>query len=94
MPFILFGIFNFWNFFLFLFNLLPLPPLDGYRILEDIVPDRARISLKQFEQWSVLIFLLILIIPQLRSVIIEPLYAAASSIYFQFGSFFLMLFGG
>ncbi|WHX47731.1 site-2 protease family protein [Paenibacillus woosongensis] len=89
-----FGIFNFWNFFLFLFNLLPLPPLDGYRILEDIVPDRARISLKQFEQWSVLIFLLILIIPQLRSVIIEPLYAAASSIYFQFGSFFLMLFGG
>ncbi|GAA0135954.1 site-2 protease family protein [Paenibacillus sp. YSY-4.3] len=89
-----FGIFNFWNLFLFLFNLLPLPPLDGYRLLEDIVPDRARIKLKQFEQWSVFIFLLILIIPQLRSVIIQPLYAGAETIYFQFASFFIMLFGG
>ncbi|BBP92958.1 hypothetical protein BsIDN1_65760 [Bacillus safensis] len=25
------------NVILFLFNLLPLPPLDGYRIIEDVV---------------------------------------------------------
>ncbi|WP_420836045.1 hypothetical protein [Paenibacillus fonticola] len=75
-------------------NLVPLPPLDGYRLLEDIVPDRARVKLKQFEQWSILVFLLILVVPQLRSVTIEPLYAGAGKIYLQFASFFMMLFGG
>lgn len=89
-----FTTFNITNFLLFLLNLVPLPPLDGYRLLEDIVPDRARVKLKQFEQWSILVFLLILVVPQLRSVTIEPLYAGAGKIYLQFASFFMMLFGG
>lgn len=89
-----FGIFNLMNFFIFLFNLLPLPPLDGYRILEDIVPDRMRGALQRFEQWSVFIFLLILILPPLRQVTIEPLYDGASYIYKQFAGFFFSIFGG
>ncbi|MFD3258436.1 site-2 protease family protein [Paenibacillus lentus] len=89
-----FIIFNIMNFFLFLFNLVPLPPLDGYRLLEDIVPDHVRIKLKQVEQWSILIFLIILIIPPLRNVTIEPLYTGARTIFSQFTSFFIMLFGG
>ncbi|WP_055107408.1 site-2 protease family protein [Paenibacillus ihumii] len=88
-----FTIFCVMNFFLFLFNLVPLPPLDGYRLLEDIVPDRVRFRLKQFEQWSIFIFLLILILPPLRNVTIEPLYTGARTIFFQFANFFLMLFG-
>lgn len=89
-----FIIFNIMNFFLFLFNLVPLPPLDGYRLLEDIVPDHVRIKLKQVEQWSILIFLIILIIPPLRNVTIEPLYTGARTIFSQFTSFFIMLFSG
>ncbi|MNJ57266.1 Peptidase family M50 [compost metagenome] len=89
-----FIIFNIMNFFLFLFNLVPLPPLDGYRLLEDIVPDHVRIKLKQVEQWSILIFLVILIIPPLRNITIEPLYTGARTIFSQFTSFFIMLFGG
>ncbi|WP_110932113.1 site-2 protease family protein [Paenibacillus bouchesdurhonensis] len=89
-----FIIFNIMNFFLFLFNLVPLPPLDGYRLLEDIVPDHVRIKLRQVEQWSILIFLVILIIPPLRNITIEPLYTGARTIFSQFTSFFIMLFGG
>jgi Zn-dependent protease len=81
------------NFFLFLFNLIPLPPLDGYRILEDIVPREVRGKLKQFEQWSMLIFLLILFIPGLQAYTITPLYQAARSMYVGFINMFLVMFG-
>ncbi|MGG6314320.1 site-2 protease family protein [Paenibacillus macerans] len=90
---IFFNLFTLMNFFLFLFNLIPLPPLDGYRILEDVVPRRVLGKLQQYEQWSVLIFLLILVIPGLQRYTITPLYQAAQSMYFQFAQFFLILFG-
>lgn len=88
-----FNIFNIMNFFLFFFNLIPLPPLDGYRVLEDVVPRRMLGKLQQFEQWSFFIFLLILIIPGLQSYTIDPLYHASQTIYYQFAQFFYMLFG-
>lgn len=37
------------NLVLFLFNLLPLPPLDGYRIIEDLVPPGVRAKMTQAE---------------------------------------------
>ncbi|GGH27875.1 site-2 protease family protein [Paenibacillus segetis] len=88
-----FGLFTLMNFFLFLFNLLPLPPLDGYRILEDIVPRSMFGTLKKFEQYSMFIFLLILVIPGLQRYTISPLYTAAHSMYMHFAKFFLMLMG-
>ncbi|MFD1177762.1 site-2 protease family protein [Paenibacillus puldeungensis] len=91
--FLFFNLFNIMNFFLFLFNLIPLPPLDGYRILEDIVPRRMLGKLQQIEHWSFLIFVLILIIPGLQNYTINPLYRAAQAMYYQFAELFLMLFG-
>lgn len=91
---IFFNVFTVLNFFLFLFNLIPLPPLDGYRLLEDLAPRSVQGKLHQFEQWSMLIFLLILFIPVLRAYTITPLYQAAQTMYFQFAHFFLILFGG
>lgn len=90
---IFFNLFTIMNFFLFLFNLIPLPPLDGYRILEDVAPRRILGKLQQYEQWSMLIFLLILFIPGFRQYTITPLYQAAQAMYFQFAQFFLLLFG-
>ncbi|WP_068784905.1 site-2 protease family protein [Paenibacillus phocaensis] len=90
---IFFNLFTVMNFFLFLFNLIPLPPLDGYRILEDVVPRRMLGKLQQYEQWSVLIFLVILIVPGMQRYTIMPLYNAAESIYYQFAHLFLTLFG-
>ena len=42
---------------------MPIPPLDGYRIIEDLVPIRTRIKMQEFEKYAVLIFLVIVITP-------------------------------
>lgn len=59
----LFYVFLNLNIVLFIFNLLPIPPLDGYRIIEDLVPIRTRIKMQEFEKYAVLIFLVIVITP-------------------------------
>ncbi|WP_106768368.1 site-2 protease family protein [Paenibacillus faecalis] len=82
------------NFFLFLFNLVPLPPLDGYRIAEDLLPRRISAKLQKFEQWSIMIFLLIIIIPGLSRYTIIPLYDAAYYLSVFFLNMFQTLFGG
>ncbi len=46
-----------------IFNLLPLPPLDGYRILQAILPDEILLKLRKIEPYSFLILLLILFFP-------------------------------
>lgn len=51
------------NILLFVFNLLPLPPLDGYRILEDLVPRDVRAKMTQYEGYGVFIFLFLVITP-------------------------------
>ena len=80
------------NYFLFFFNLIPLPPLDGYRIFEDIAPRSIRGKLQQFEQWSIFIFLMILFIPVLRDNTITPLYTWAYLMYIDSVNFFYQLF--
>jgi Zn-dependent protease len=62
------------NLMLFLFNLIPIPPLDGYRILQDVLPLRASLSLQKFEQYAALAFLLIVFLPPLRKVTLDPLF--------------------
>jgi Zn-dependent protease len=91
--YLFFGTFIQWNFFLFLFNLIPLPPLDGYRIVEDIAPRSIRGKLQKFEQWAVFIFLLILFIPGLRTYTIEPLGVWASEMSRTFVQLSLRIFG-
>ncbi|MDT2044831.1 site-2 protease family protein [Priestia aryabhattai] len=61
------------NLVLFLFNLLPFPPLDGYRIIEDLVPNTVRAKMTQYESWGILLFLVLIITP-LDRYIIAPIY--------------------
>jgi Zn-dependent proteases len=50
---------------LLIFNLLPIPPLDGWRALLGIVDARTAYNLRQFEQYGfVLIILLIVVAPR------------------------------
>ena len=60
------------NVLLFVFNLLPFPPLDGYRIIEDLVKPDFRAKMTQYEQYGVLIFLILVITP-LGQYTIDPI---------------------
>ncbi|QWU15004.1 site-2 protease family protein [Paenibacillus sophorae] len=86
------SVFTFWNFFLFLFNLIPLPPLDGYRIIEDLAPRPIRGRLQQFEQWAMFLFLLIVFIPALQARTIGPLSMWAIIMRSDTLNFFYQLF--
>ncbi|WP_217597116.1 site-2 protease family protein [Cohnella sp. GbtcB17] len=63
------------NVMLFLFNLIPLPPLDGYRIVEEFAPLRLRLKMMQFEQWGMFLFLLFVFLPPLKAVTLTPLFS-------------------
>lgn len=73
------AVFDFLNIFitmnavLFIFNLLPLPPLDGYRIIEDLVPAGVRAKMTQYEQYGALIFLILVLTP-LDAYTISPVF--------------------
>ncbi|MFD1772891.1 site-2 protease family protein [Paenibacillus rhizophilus] len=87
-----FSVFTFWNFFLFLFNLIPLPPLDGYRIVEDLAPRPLRGRLQRIEQWAMFLFLLIVFIPALQAYTITPLSMWAYIMRSDTLNFFYQLF--
>jgi Zn-dependent protease len=61
------------NVMLFIFNLLPFPPLDGYRIIEDLSPANVRAKLTQYESYGMIIFLILVITP-LDRYIIHPIF--------------------
>jgi len=42
-----------------LFNLLPIPPLDGSKVLFAFLPDRAYLSLMRYERYGMLVLLLL-----------------------------------
>ncbi len=48
------------NFLLVVFNLLPLPPLDGSRLIYHFLPPAAGVWYRRFERYGLLIFILLL----------------------------------
>ncbi|WP_039944871.1 site-2 protease family protein [Thermicanus aegyptius] len=68
-----FHLFIYLNVVLFVFNLLPLPPLDGYRIIEDLVPTSTRVKMSQYEPYGAIIFLILVLTP-LDRYTIQPLF--------------------
>lgn len=51
------------NIGLAVFNLLPIPPLDGYKILSAVLPGRIYFKIMQYERYGFIILLLILNLP-------------------------------
>ncbi|MCD1261597.1 site-2 protease family protein [Paenibacillus athensensis] len=62
------------NLVLFLLNIIPLPPLDGYLIIRYWMPYRFAAKMQKYEQWAPYVFLLLVFIPPLRHVTIDPLF--------------------
>lgn len=42
-----------------LFNLIPIPPLDGSKVLFSILPDRAYLQLMRYERYGMVLLLLL-----------------------------------
>jgi Zn-dependent protease len=66
------------NLTLGVFNLLPFPPLDGYRVIEDLVPPSMRAKMTQYESWGIFVFLILVITP-LDRIVIWPLLNGAAT---------------
>lgn len=73
------------NISLFLFNLLPIPGLDGFRILSDLFPRVFDSIGERLTQYSIFIMLIFIATPVTRYIIAKP----ASGIF----SLFLKIFG-
>ena len=58
------------NVFLFVFNLLPIPPLDGYKVLLGALSPRTAWQIRQYEQYG---FLLIVVLFLVGAPIIGPI---------------------
>ncbi|QED49767.1 site-2 protease family protein [Cytobacillus dafuensis] len=80
------------NLVLFVFNLLPFPPLDGYRIVEDLVPATMRPKLTQLEAYGSVIFLILVITP-LDQYTIQPIFRVVLPVLVDgLGQFFSGIF--
>ena len=49
-----------------IFNLLPIPPLDGSKILEALLPPKLWIKYKQIEPYGPIILVILLVSPVLN----------------------------
>jgi Zn-dependent protease len=87
-----FNVFIQLNVVLFIFNLLPFPPLDGYRIIEDLAPNRIRPKMTHLESYGSLIFLVIVITP-LSDYTIQPIFSTVLPVVLEgMSNFFYSLF--
>lgn len=77
------------NMVLFLFNLLPLPPLDGFRIVEDLAPPSMEQTFRKFEPYGYVILLLMFLVPSVGRFVLGPLYTWGDGLLDTVGQFFL-----
>lgn len=81
------------NILLFIFNLIPLPPLDGYRIIEDVAPLHIKLRMAELEKWSIVIFLLIVFIPPIRAVTLTPILSLTGHVFEGINRMMSVIFG-
>ena len=63
-----------------LFNLIPIPPLDGSKVLFSFLPDRAYIRLMVLERYG-MFFLIALVLIMNRAFDVSPIARASEAVY-------------
>lgn len=57
---------------LFVFNMIPIPPLDGSRLLYSVAPDSIRSFMASLEQFGiVIIFAIVLMVPNFIQIVVD-----------------------
>ncbi len=56
-----------------IFNLLPIPPLDGYRILEYFLPAETLLKIRKYEPYGMFILIAIIMLPPFTSILISTI---------------------
>ena len=67
-----------------LFNLIPIPPLDGSKVLAAFLPDRAYITLMRYERYGILALLVLSFLNVGSISISRAIYAVWSALYSLF----------
>jgi len=73
------------NILLLILNLLPIPPLDGGRILAGLLPVQIAVKYESVERYGLLIMIGLLISGILAKVMLPPVYAIQQVLYNIFG---------
>ncbi len=68
------------NVLLGVFNLIPIPPLDGYRVLLRLLPSDLAAAYQRVEQYGPLIIMLLFVIPWITGSRIDPLDAVITPV--------------
>ncbi|HCW03652.1 MAG TPA: site-2 protease family protein [Clostridium sp.] len=74
---VLFAIMQFiiiYNIMLCIFNLLPIPPLDGFHILEDLYPSKFAEFRYKIQQYQLFILIIFVVTPLFDYIVIGPSY--------------------
>lgn len=61
-----------YNIMLFIFNLIPIPPLDGFHVLEDLFPSRFSEFKYKIQQYQVVILIIFIVTPVFNYIVGVP----------------------
>lgn len=73
------------NLILMVLNLLPLPPLDGGRIVASLLPDKLSWQFNQLERWGFVILLGLMVAGVLGKVLWPPINYLQTQLFMLFG---------
>jgi Zn-dependent protease len=68
------------NVALFVFNLIPIPPLDGSRVLGYLLPYKLAVSYRRLDLYGPFILLLLVMLPGFRNEVFSPLMNSVSQL--------------
>ena len=73
------------NFILFFFNLVPVPPLDGGHVAENLLPYKQRTAFEQYAKFGPFIVMALVLIPQIAQIFRIPAGFCFRELYSLFG---------